>query len=227
MGTRRQRLLLELENVQVPAQSPSVASWQLSLDIPCLLARPGAIGRQFSSSPRLWPVGRSDSCAGFLMASCRQTLDSVCKSRGVNARGQKGKHEQCKAAAPARRPSWVACDLLRFGSTCRGGQHPAPLMGMVAWTWSEASPGISSQSGLSTLSSTGFHTQPPSHQQCLTACVALWVQHSKGQAPGCFRQPGHLVCIIHPGASNQNGSRTKEVTTPRGCPVCLEEAIEC
>lgn len=67
--------------------------------------------------------------------------------------------------------------------------------------------GIGSQSGLSTLSSTGFHTQP---RTC---------QHSKGQAPACFHQPGHLVCIVNPGASNRNGSRTKEVTTPKGCPV--------
>lgn len=66
--------------------------------------------------------------------------------------------------------------------------------------------GIGSQSGLSTLS-TGFHTQPQTRQ------------HSKGQAPACFHQPSHLVCIVSPGASNRNGSRTKEVTTPKGRPV--------
>lgn len=58
-----------------------------------------------------------------------------------------------------------------------------------------------------------------SHSALDAPAVALRVQHSKSQAPGCFHQPGHLVCIVHPGASNWNGSRAKEVTTPKGCPV--------
>lgn len=37
---------------------------------------------------------------------------------------------------------------------------------------------------------------------------------------------GHLAWIVQPGAPNRNSSRTKDVTTPRVCPVlCLKEEI--
>lgn len=109
-------------------------------------------------------------------------------------------------------PGWpVTCSDL--APLAVAGSTPASLMGMVVWTWSKILPGVSSQSGLSTV----FHRL--SHSASDTPAVALRVQHSKSQAPGCFHQPGHLVCIVHPGASNWNGSRTKEVTTPKGCPV--------
>lgn len=38
----------------------------------------------------------------------------------------------------------------------------------------------------------------------------------------------HLVWIVQPGVPNHNRSRTKDVTTPKVCPMlCLEEETEC
>lgn len=95
-------------------------------------------------------------------------------------------------------------------------------MGMVVWTWSKILPGVSSQSGLSTLFSTGFHTQPWTRQQWPFGCS---IQKARLQ--------GASTSLVILSALFTREPQTGMVLGPKRSPhpkavlSCLEEEMEC
>lgn len=65
------------------------------------------------------------------------------------------------------------------------------------------------------------------HSASDAPAVALRVQHSKSQAPGCFHQSGHLVCIVHPEPQTGMVLGPKRSPHPKAVLSCLEEEMEC
>lgn len=92
-------------------------------------------------------------------------------------------------------------------------------------------------SGGASLGATSPHgpCSPPSSKPQPGMSQQPWV-HAHSPESVAFERPDstvlpwvcRLAWMVQPGAPNHNSSRTKDVTTPKVCPVlCLEEEIEC
>lgn len=94
--------------------------------------------------------------------------------------------------------------------------------------------GASGGASPGTTSPRGPRSPPSSKPQPRTSQQRLGDAHSPqgvaSERPDSTVPPAgcHLVWIVQPGVPNRNSSRTKDVTTPKVCPMlCLEEETEC